>query len=115
MVGALRFVDEGRLDLDTDVNRYLRAWRLPGDTTITTITTRMLLGHTAGLTYCWYRGFGRGEPLPTRLDVLEDGGSRRRFRRAPHPRPPGGARARGTRRGVRSRRSPSHPRAPFRD
>jgi CubicO group peptidase (beta-lactamase class C family) len=68
-VGALRLVGEGRLDLDADVNRYLRAWRLPGGGA--TITTRMLLGHTAGLTYCWYRGFGRGEPLPTRLDVLE--------------------------------------------
>jgi len=67
-VGALRLVDEGLLDLDADVNRYLRGWRLPGDTPA---TPRMLLGHTAGLTYCWYRGFGRGEPLPTRLDVLE--------------------------------------------
>jgi CubicO group peptidase (beta-lactamase class C family) len=68
MVGALRLVDEGRLDLDADVNGRLRQWRLPG---AATVTTRMLLGHTAGLTYCWYRGFARGEPLPTRADVLE--------------------------------------------
>ena len=68
-VGALHLVDAGRLDLDADVNRYLRGWRLPSDGA--TVTPRMLLGHTAGLTYCWYRGFGRGEPLPTRRDVLE--------------------------------------------
>jgi CubicO group peptidase (beta-lactamase class C family) len=68
MVGALRLVEEGRLDLDADVNRSLRGWWLP--TGGATITARMLLGHTAGLTYCWYRGFGRGEPLPTRIDVL---------------------------------------------
>jgi CubicO group peptidase (beta-lactamase class C family) len=68
MVGALRLVEEGQLDLDADVNLYLREWRLPGEVTI---TARMLLGHTAGLTYCWYRGFGRGGPLPSRLDVLK--------------------------------------------
>ena len=71
-VGALRLVDEGRLDLDADVNHFLHAWRLPdARATGMTVTPRMLLGHTAGLTYCWYRGFGRDEPLPTRLDVLE--------------------------------------------
>jgi CubicO group peptidase (beta-lactamase class C family) len=68
-IGTLRLVDQGKLDLDTDVNRYLQAWRIPD--VGAQITTRMLLGHTAGLTYCWYRGFRRGEPLPSRLDVLE--------------------------------------------
>ena len=68
-LGILRLVDEGRLDLDTDVNRYLRGWQIPE--VGARITARMLLGHTAGLTYCWYPGFRRGRRLPSRLDVLE--------------------------------------------
>ena len=28
---ALRLVDEGKIDLDTDVNRYLRSWRVPAN------------------------------------------------------------------------------------
>jgi len=34
------------------------------------VTVRQLLGHTAGLTYCWYRGFRRGAATPTLPQVL---------------------------------------------
>jgi CubicO group peptidase (beta-lactamase class C family) len=69
MVGALRLVEEERLGLDDDVNDRLSSWRLPTDGAV--VTVRQLLGHTAGLTYCWYRGFRRGAQTPTLLDVLE--------------------------------------------
>jgi CubicO group peptidase (beta-lactamase class C family) len=70
-VGVLRLVQQGLIDLDTDVNHYLRSWRLPsnGDWQ-PRVTSRQLLGHTAGLSYNWYRGFERGMPLPTLLQVL---------------------------------------------
>ena len=45
--GTLRLVADAGLDLDTDVNAYLSAWRLPGTGTV---TIRQLLAHTAGLT-----------------------------------------------------------------
>lgn len=72
MVGALSLMQDGKLDLDEDINRYLTSWRLPanGDWQ-PRVTVRQLLGHTAGLTQNWYRGFGQGAPVPTLLDVLE--------------------------------------------
>ena len=61
MVGALRLIQEGRLDLDEDVNRRLTSWVVPPNGGWQpVITVRQLLGHTAGLTYNWYRGYGRG-------------------------------------------------------
>jgi CubicO group peptidase (beta-lactamase class C family) len=72
MVGALRLVQEGLLDLDEDINRYLRTWKVPSnDSWQPHVTLRHLLGHTAGLTQNWFRGFRRGEPVPTLFQVLE--------------------------------------------
>jgi CubicO group peptidase (beta-lactamase class C family) len=72
LVGALRLVQQGVLDLDEDVNRYLVSWKLPANGAWQPyITIRQLLGHTAGLTQNWYRGFQRGAAIPTLLQVLE--------------------------------------------
>ncbi len=72
MVGALRLVQDGVLNLDADINDYLVSWKLPPNGTWQPcITTRQLLGHTAGLTQNWYRGFERGAAAPTLLQVLE--------------------------------------------
>jgi CubicO group peptidase (beta-lactamase class C family) len=70
-VMALRLVQQGRLDLDEDVNAYLRDWRVPsnGDWQ-PRITLRQLLSHSAGLTSCWYPGYRRDAPLPTLLQTL---------------------------------------------
>lgn len=72
MVGALRLVRDGLLNLDEDINRYLVSWKVPTNGTWQPrVTLRHLLGHTAGLTWNWYRGFRRGEATPTLLQVLE--------------------------------------------
>ncbi|MBO0779963.1 MAG: serine hydrolase [Ktedonobacteraceae bacterium] len=72
MVATLRLVQDGLLDLDEDVNRYLVSWKVPGSGSWQPrIALRQLLGHTAGLTQNWYRGFRRGEAVPTLLQVLE--------------------------------------------
>ncbi|HEU5097583.1 MAG TPA: serine hydrolase [Roseiflexaceae bacterium] len=72
MVGALSLVQDGKLDLDEDINSYLTSWRLPANGAWQPrVTVRQLLGHTAGLTQNWYRGFGQGERVPSLLDVLE--------------------------------------------
>lgn len=70
-VAALRLVQEGRLDLDEDVNSYLTTWRVPanGDWQ-PRVTLRQLLSHTAGLTYFWFPGYPRGAPLPTTVQTL---------------------------------------------
>jgi CubicO group peptidase (beta-lactamase class C family) len=72
MVGALSLVQDGRLDLDEDINRYLVSWKLPANGAWQPrVTLRQLLGHTAGLTQNWFRGFRYGEPTPTLLQALE--------------------------------------------
>jgi CubicO group peptidase (beta-lactamase class C family) len=72
MVGVLRLVQQGLLDLDTDVNHYLTSWRIPPNGSWQpSLTLRQLLAHTARLSYTWYRGFARGAPTPTLVQVLD--------------------------------------------
>lgn len=71
-LAVMRLVEEGRLDLNENVNNYLTSWRVPaiGDWQ-PRITLRQLLSHTAGLTVHGFRGYQISEPLPTPLQVLE--------------------------------------------
>ncbi|MGK4582318.1 amino acid adenylation domain-containing protein [Kitasatospora sp. HPMI-4] len=71
--GVLRLVDRGLIDLDEDVNRYLRSWQLPGEVTQRPVTVRHLLSHLAGLTETPRRGVRPGEPVPDLLDLLRHG------------------------------------------
>ena len=50
-LAALRLVQAGKLGLDTDINRYLAAWKLPANDVLASnaVTLRQLLSHTAGL------------------------------------------------------------------
>ncbi len=70
---VLQQVDRGVLDLDTDVNRYLRRWQVPANefTTGAPVTLRHILSHTAGLTV---NGFGAsvndGRPVADVFDLL---------------------------------------------
>jgi amino acid adenylation domain-containing protein len=66
-VGALHLVHTGRLQLDVDVNSYLRSWRIPGDHIV---TLRMLLGHYSGLTSVRQHLYRPGEPIPSLVDLL---------------------------------------------
>jgi CubicO group peptidase (beta-lactamase class C family) len=70
---TLRLVDEGKLDLDTDVNRYLRSWKVPESpsTEREKVTLRRLLSHTAGTSVHGFHGYGADEPEPTLLQVLD--------------------------------------------
>jgi CubicO group peptidase (beta-lactamase class C family) len=70
---TMRLVEEGRLDLDRNVNDYLKRWQVPENdlTRIEKVTLRRLLSHTAGLTVSGFRGYAEGEPVPTILQVLD--------------------------------------------
>lgn len=70
---TLRLVDQGELDLDTDVNRYLRSWKVPESpsTEHEKVTLRRLLSHTAGTSVHGFHGYGADEPKPTLLQVLD--------------------------------------------
>ncbi|OLF05233.1 hypothetical protein BLA60_36860 [Actinophytocola xinjiangensis] len=64
-IGVLALAQVGDLDLDDDVNRYLRTWKAPG-----VITVRHLLGHVSGLSDIGRHGYDRDAPLPTLSDTL---------------------------------------------
>lgn len=72
----LRLVADGQLDLDEDVNRYLKRWKVPDNdfTAQRKVTLRMILAHTAGFNQHGFPDFLPGEELPTILETLEGQG-----------------------------------------
>jgi CubicO group peptidase (beta-lactamase class C family) len=69
---ALRLVEQGRLDLDQDVNARLKGWKVPPSpyTAASKVTLRRLLSHTAGLTVSGFPGYAAGAPRPTLVQIL---------------------------------------------
>jgi CubicO group peptidase (beta-lactamase class C family) len=70
---ALRLVEQGKLDLDSDVNQRLVSWKIPENefTKEQKVTLRRLLSHTAGVTVPGFLGYPVDETLPTLRQVLE--------------------------------------------
>lgn len=70
---ALTLVEEGRLDLDTDVNRYLRRWQVPASEHAhgQVVTLRRIMTHTAGLTVSGFPGYARSDEILTTVGVLD--------------------------------------------
>lgn len=71
--GTLSLVQAGQLNLDTDVNRYLKTWKVPENnfTAQKKVTLRGLLSHTAGLTVHGFPGYASTEAVPTLVQVLD--------------------------------------------
>jgi CubicO group peptidase (beta-lactamase class C family) len=72
-MGTLRLVQEGKLSLDTDVNKTLTSWKLP-DAAVAggkPVTLRELLTHTGGTTVHGFPGYAAGESVPTLVQVLD--------------------------------------------
>ncbi len=70
---SLRLVAEGKLDLDRDINTYLKSWQIPPapEFVDSTVTMRMLLSHTSGLNVHGFEDFQPGEALPSIVDTLD--------------------------------------------
>jgi hypothetical protein len=70
---ALILIQQGRLELDADVNARLAFWRIPQ--TIYTeqqpVTMRLILSHRAGVTVHGFPGYAAGAPIPSLLQVLD--------------------------------------------
>jgi CubicO group peptidase (beta-lactamase class C family) len=71
-IGALRLVQEGKLSLDENVNRFLRSWQLPASDFATRkpVTLRLILTHSAGLTVHGFPGYAPGVDVPTVAQLL---------------------------------------------
>ncbi len=74
---ALKFVQDGRLDLDENVNRKLSTWKIPENehTALKPVTLRGLLTHSAGTTVHGFPGYSRSERIPTTREVLDGEGN----------------------------------------
>ena len=71
-VALMKLKEEGKVDLDEDVNDFLTSWHLNYDSFISTgpITLRQLLSHTSGLSTHGFPGYKDADNLPTIVEVL---------------------------------------------
>jgi len=71
-LAVMRLVEDGKLDLDEDVNRYLTSWKVPANGPWQPrITLRQILSHSAGLTVHGFPGYRTSERIPSIIDILE--------------------------------------------
>jgi len=71
-LGVLALVQSGKLNLDQDVNQYLKSWKVPENEFTQThkVTLRLLLSHTAGVADIDFPDIGPKDPLPTLVQIL---------------------------------------------
>lgn len=71
-LGVLKLVEEGKIDLDVDVNRYLKRWKIPDNefTAKEKVTVRELLNHTSGIGTHNGEVYDPSEPVPTLIQLL---------------------------------------------
>jgi len=72
-LAALRLVEAGKLALDESVNQRLTSWRVPESELArdSLVTLRRIISHNAGLTVHGFRGYARGESVPSTVQVLD--------------------------------------------
>lgn len=71
-LGTMVLVEQGKLDLDEEVNQKLRSWKIPENSFTETkkVTLRRIMSHSAGLSVHGFRGYSHGENVPSLLQVL---------------------------------------------
>jgi CubicO group peptidase (beta-lactamase class C family) len=72
-LAALRLIQDGKLNLDEDVNVKLKGWKVPENefTKEQKVTLRRILSHSAGLTVAGFPGYPADEPLPKITQILD--------------------------------------------
>lgn len=71
-LAVMKLVQDGKVDLDENVNTYLRSWKLEENelTKDDKVTLRNLLSHTAGISVSGFPGYSYKEKIPTILKIL---------------------------------------------
>lgn len=71
-LAVMKLVQDGKLDLDEDINTYLKTWKLPESklTEVNKVTLRNLLSHTAGVTVHGFPGYSAEAEIPTLAQIL---------------------------------------------
>lgn len=72
-LGVLKLVQEKKLDLNTDINTYLKSWKFPYDSLSGNkiITLKHLLSHSAGLSVHGFPGYNREAKIPSTTEILD--------------------------------------------
>lgn len=71
-IAVLRLVEEGRLDLDADVNLFLKSWKVSANGSWQPkVSIRQVLSHTAGISVQGFPGYYRDQDIPTLLEILD--------------------------------------------
>jgi len=76
-LSVLKLFENGSLELDKDVNYYLKGWQIPENTFTNTekVTLEKLLTHTAGMTVHGFPGYKQTDKFPEIIDVLNGKGN----------------------------------------
>jgi CubicO group peptidase (beta-lactamase class C family) len=76
-LAALKLFENGSLELDKDVNLYLKNWQVPENrfTETEKVTVEKLLTHTAGMTVHGFPGYLQTDSFPDIIDVLNGNGN----------------------------------------
>ena len=76
-LAALKLVEEGKIDIDEDVNTYLKNWKVQDNkfTETEKVTLRRLLTHTAGMTVHGFPGYQQKDTFPSIETVLNGKGN----------------------------------------
>jgi len=72
-LGVLKLVDKKKIDLNKNINEYLRSWKFPEDsfTKSKKISVANLLSHSAGLSVHGFPGYTPGDSIPTVPQILD--------------------------------------------
>jgi len=72
-MAVLRLVQEGKIDLDVDVNTYLKSWKIPANeyTKNHPVTVRELLSHTSGIGTHGGMIYDPDKGVPSMLEILD--------------------------------------------
>lgn len=71
-MAALRAVQDKKILLRENINRYLKSWKLPENkwTATQPVTLRELLNHSAGITVHGFIGYAENQKIPSLIEVL---------------------------------------------
>ncbi|MEO7984511.1 MAG: serine hydrolase domain-containing protein [Bacteroidota bacterium] len=72
-VGVLKLVQDKKIDLQSDINLFLKSWQFPYDTVShgKKINVAHLLSHTGGLSVHGFPGYYYGDTIPTIVQILD--------------------------------------------
>ncbi|HEY5535310.1 MAG TPA: serine hydrolase domain-containing protein [Ignavibacteria bacterium] len=70
-IAFMKLKEKNEIDLDIDVNSYLKSWKIPSNNGwLPKVTLRQLLSHTAGMTVSGFGGYSIHDSIPTTVQIL---------------------------------------------